>query len=114
MYKSIFFFIGVLMTLSLQAQNSKIVETEFEVSGNCSMCQIRIENAALLAGVKKVDWDKETKMLHLIYREDKVDIMDVHKSIAGAGHDTSLLKADSKAYSKLPACCSYKDHSNTH
>ena len=35
---------------------------KFKVYGNCSMCEKRIEKAALAVdGVSKADWDKETK-----------------------------------------------------
>ncbi len=107
------FIFGVLFisTLSIQTEaqekSSKIDTVNFEVKGNCSMCKDRIENAALLKGVKWVQWDKETDTLTVIYRKDKIDILRVHESIAKAGHTTELVECDLEAYKKLPACCAY-------
>ncbi|QNL22763.1 cation transporter [Hyphobacterium sp. CCMP332] len=115
MYKSILFFIlGLFITINSYSQDKKIIETAFNVSGVCEMCKARIENAALLNGVKKVNWDKNSQTLHIIYRKDKVELMDIHKAVAAAGHDTSELKANDEAYKKIPACCSYKDGVKVH
>lgn len=80
----------------------------FKVEGNCGMCKERIENAASIKGVKRAEWNIETKMLEIIYRTDKVDTQEVHKAIADAGHSTEKIEANEKAYKNLPACCSYK------
>jgi periplasmic mercuric ion binding protein len=36
-----------------------------KVYGNCEMCKTRIEKAAKIEGVKKGEWNEETKMLVL-------------------------------------------------
>ncbi len=115
MYKSIIIIaISIFASFNSYSQDSNIVETEFEVSGVCGMCQIRIENAALIKGVKKVNWDKSTQKLNVIYRKDKVKLIEIHQAIAAAGHDTSELKADDEAYKKIPGCCAYKDGVEVH
>ena len=78
------------------------------------MCKARIENAAYIKGVKKVDWNKETKNLSVTFRNDKVTEDDIHKSIAKIGHATNKVEADPEAYKKLPGCCSYDDGVETH
>lgn len=88
--------------------------TEIVVKGNCDACKNRIENAALIKGVKSATWNKKTKKLKLIYRADKVKIEAIHKAVAAAGHDTVLEKAPDKIYKKLPKCCAYRDHAHTH
>lgn len=101
----------LITTISLQTEaqekTSKIDTVKFEVKGVCGMCKDRIENAALLKGVKWVEWDKETDTLTVIYRKDKLEILKVHESIAKAGHTTELVECDLEAYNKLPACCAY-------
>lgn len=115
MYKSIvIIIISVFASQNSFAQDKNIIETAFNVSGVCGMCQMRIENAALIKGVKKVDWDKDTQTLHVIYKKDRVSLMDIHKAVAAAGHDTSELKADLEVYKKIPACCAYKDGVEVH
>lgn len=81
----------------------------FKVMGLCGMCKDRIENAALIKGVKEAKWDKITKILDLVIDKEKANIEDIHSSIAKAGHDTSLKKGDDKAYAKLPKCCKYRE-----
>jgi len=103
--------------LSLSAQEKKegkIQTVKFMVQGNCDMCKERIENAALIKGVKVVNWDKMTDSLTVIYRIDKVELDDVHRAVADAGHDTEKVKASDEVYRNLPACCAYRDESHKH
>ena len=86
----------------------------FEVKGNCDMCKTRIENAALLKGVKKATWDKYKKQMTVIYNPKKVKLEDIKKSIAKAGYDNGKYKAEDKDYKKLPSCCAYRENPSTH
>jgi copper chaperone CopZ len=86
----------------------KIVEASFEVSGNCGMCQKRIEKAAKgVDGIETAVWDKETKQLKVTHKEG-VNIHTVHQAVADAGHDTEMHKAKDDVYSNLPGCCQYR------
>lgn len=107
MKKVIMLMLISLGTLSMTAQSVK--STDFKVYGNCGMCENRIEKAALSAdGVKKADWNRETKMLTIEYDSEKVRLDDVYKKIAEAGHDTDKVRAKDEVYKALPACCHYK------
>jgi len=87
---------------------ANLEHTILKVSGNCSMCKARIEEAALsLDGVNSADWYEETKMLHLSYNADKIKEIQIHKAIAKAGHDTEKATAPQDVYDKLPGCCQY-------
>ena len=101
-------------TLSADRQASKIDTVKFEVKGVCGLCKDRIENAALIKGVKWVQWDKATDTLTVIYRVDKLEIIDVHKSIADVGHTTDKVECNIKAYNKLPMCCAYMGDATKH
>lgn len=79
-----------------------------KVWGECESCQARIEKAAKVEGVSKANWNKETKLLTLVYDPSKIKSDDILKKIAAVGHDTEKFKADDKAYAKLPACCQYE------
>ncbi len=82
---------------------------EFKVSGNCGMCETRIEKAAnSVEGVSAADWNIETKMIEVAIDTSKTDFYKVHEAIAKAGHDTEMLKADDKTYDALPKCCQYR------
>ena len=104
--------IGII-TISVHGQDN--TETvEFEVKGVCGMCKDRIENASLIKGVKFTEYNLETSMLKVVYSTDKTSLDDIHKSVAKAGHATDKVKADPKAYEKLPMCCQYDDGAYKH
>jgi hypothetical protein len=91
--------------------HSKMAATKTEtikVSGNCDQCKARIEKAAKIDGVSKAEWNKDTKMLSLVYDLSKVKSDDVQKKVAAVGHDTGKYKATDKAYNNLPGCCQYR------
>ncbi|TDX01942.1 heavy-metal-associated domain-containing protein [Dinghuibacter silviterrae] len=103
--KALLFTVFSLIGLASFAQNT--TTTTFKVSGNCSTCKKHIEGAALLPGVAKVDWNKDTKILTLVYNPTKVSVDDVQKRIAAVGYDTPKYRGDDKAYNKLDECCQY-------
>ena len=100
---------------SLQAQSAQEVDSlVFKVNGVCEMCKERIENAALIKGVKYTEWNKDTKDLLVIYKTEKVTNEELHKAVAEFGHDTEKVKATEENYQKLPFCCEYRDGQKTH
>jgi len=88
-------------------QKTGIVTETFTVLGSCSMCKTRIENAALIKGVKSAEWNKEAHSITVIYDAGKVSALKIHENIAQAGHKTSLVEPNMEAYNKLPKCCAY-------
>lgn len=104
-----------VISFNTNAQDNKKTETaEFKVTGVCGMCKERIENAALIKGVKLAEWDASTQMIKVVYQSNKVTQDEIEKSIAGAGHDTEHHVATEDGYKKLPACCAYKDGVEVH
>ena len=65
--------------------NCSISQTKSEVifvDGVCGMCEKRIESNCLATkGVKLADWNKESKMLKVIYNEKKISLDEIHKKI---------------------------------
>ncbi len=115
--KTLNFIFTVLFSLGLgmnsfaqthDQSNTVVTKTEtIKVWGNCNMCKARIEKAAKVEGVSKSKWDKETKILKLVYDPSKANSDDIQKKIAAVGHDTEKFTADDNAYKSLPACCHY-------
>ncbi len=102
----------VFSSLTAFAQNSKDIQTDtFKVDGNCSMCKKRIENAAYVKGVKRAEWNKDTKQLIVTYRPSKTSSDEVLKSVADAGHSSEKVATTEVVYNKLPGCCQYKTNS---
>jgi mercuric ion binding protein len=106
--------LNLLFIFSAQAQEKKIITKEIQVEGVCNMCKSRIENAALIKGVKMAEWDKTSGILTVVYQNHKTSDSTICASIAKAGHDNALIKADSTSYGELPGCCSYRDGLEKH
>lgn len=85
-----------------------VVSDTLHVHGVCGMCKDRIENAALVKGVKKATWDKQTHQLIVFYKSSKISLDEIEKKVANAGHDTEHYKADQEVYNSLPKCCAYR------
>ncbi len=106
----------LLLPAQSEASNAtgNVETAEFKVEGVCGMCEKRIENAALIKGVKMAEWDKETKILKVIYQPQKVTLAQIHKAVAESGHTTDKVRADAEIYSQLPKCCLYEDGVHQH
>lgn len=99
---------GILTAQHHNHNKAASTKTEtFKVYGNCESCKARIEKAAKIEGVFKAEWNKDTKLLTLVFDPTKAKSDDVQKKIAAVGHDTEKYKADDKTYNSLPSCCKY-------
>jgi len=116
-----YIFTGLLFCISIAAfgqtpsktpktkKNKKtIVETTFQVSGVCGMCEERIENALSVKGVKLASYNLDTEMCRVIYRSDKIDEATLHRLLNEVGHDTALSKATDEQYATVHRCCKYR------
>jgi copper chaperone CopZ len=92
-----------------EERDPNLLFTKIKVSGNCEMCKARIEEVVNeFSKVESSDWDTETKILTVYYKDSIPDIESIQKSIAAAGHDNGKFKADDEVYNKLPKCCLYR------
>ena len=98
---------------SLTAQDSKIIETEFKVFGNCTQCKTRIEKTVKIDEVKYAKWNKSTKMLKVAF-ENSITVDSLQRRLADVGHDTDKYKAKDETYTQLPKCCLYRGTSKSH
>jgi periplasmic mercuric ion binding protein len=98
----------LLFPFFVLAQDAEIKTDSFKVEGNCNMCKKRIEAAAYGKGIKRAEWNRETKMLTVIYRSTKTSPEVFLKRVARAGHNSDSEKASENDYNKLPGCCQYK------
>ncbi len=90
-------------------------EASFGVKGNCKMCKKTIEASALsLEGVLKADWDVKTKQMSLVYDDQMIDLISVHKAISDSGYGTDLNELNKEAYDNLPLCCQYDPNMQTY
>ena len=106
--------LNFILTLMIVFVNTdSISQTKSEVifvDGVCGMCEKRIESNCLATkGVKLANWNKESKMLKVIFNDKKISLDEIHKKIASIGHDTNLETATEEAYNNLYMCCKYRD-----
>ncbi|HEX7413777.1 MAG TPA: heavy-metal-associated domain-containing protein [Bacteroidia bacterium] len=79
----------------------------FKVWGNCETCKKNIEGSLKVAGISKVDWDSETKLMVVTYDSTKINLNQIEKNIAAVGYDNDAYKGDDAAYAELAPCCQY-------
>lgn len=114
MKKSLIIFIPLIIVVSISfAQESKIIETEFKVEGNCNLCKNRIEKSLKINEVKYAKWNKSSKLLKVAF-DNSVTVDSLQKRIAEVGHDTEKYKAKNETYAKLPNCCLYRGNVKAH
>ena len=122
--KKVIFTLAVIAAIGLtscngqQKEKSEIItettekialnDVSFGVRGNCGMCKKTIEKAAnSVEGVAKSTWDKDKKMIQVLFDGDKTNEMAVQNAIAASGYDTEKVPGNEKAYENLPGCCKY-------
>ena len=93
--------------IATTAFSQKTKTETFQVSGNCGMCEAKIEKAAKAAGATYAEWNKETKIITVKYNTSSSNLAKIQKSIAEAGYDNAGVKSTTEAYDKLHACCKY-------
>ena len=106
--KKIVLLLSIFVSLQLSAQTKKVIDTKIFVNGMCGMCEDRIENALDVKGIKTANWDEDSKMCRIVYREDLISEDKIHQILAEAGHDTKKVKATKEVYDNLHHCCHYK------
>lgn len=93
--------------LSACEAQTKVQTLTFKVWGNCEMCQETIEKSLDVKGIKSANWNKDTKMLTVVFNNEKIQEGKIHELVAASGYDTEKLKGSDAAYGKLPDCCQY-------
>lgn len=106
--KSLKIFSIASLFMAIAATSFAQTKTEvIPVSGNCGMCEDKIEKAARQAGAETAEWDMDTKKLTVKYNSSTTNAAKIQKLIAAAGYDTRDVKATDASYNKLHGCCQY-------
>jgi cation transport ATPase len=79
---------------------------EIKTTAQCEMCKERLEKAfAYEKGVKYSELDVETAVFTVEFLPNKTTPEKLQIAVTKIGYDADSLKADEKAYKKLPDCC---------
>lgn len=98
--------IVLLVFFGLTAYSQKTDTLEIATSAQCGMCKETIEKAmAYERGVKDFELDLSNKVLTVVYKTKRTDADEIRKAVSDVGYDADEVKADERAYSKLPTCC---------
>lgn len=100
---------AILMGVLAKAAPGTDSTSTFKVSGNCGMCQNRIEKAAKAAGATTAKWYEDSKMMTVSFNPKKSGSEKIQQKIAAVGHDAGTFKASDEVYENLPGCCQYRD-----
>ena len=114
-YKGIILFsLAIAITFNVFAEendSSNIKEIEIKTTAQCGMCKERIEKAVnKLSGVENAVLDVESKVLTVNYIPEEVKPDDIRKAVSRVGYDADDVKANKRAYRKLPKCCKIDGH----
>jgi copper chaperone CopZ len=79
---------------------------KIKTSGECEMCKKTLESqVGKMTGVKKVEFDIDTKMLTVEYNAKKISPEKIRNAIASLGYDADDVKANNRVQRSLPGCC---------
>lgn len=87
-------------------QSKKTDHLEIHTSSVCDMCERTIEeNMIYEKGVKKVDLELSTGIVHIEYDPKKNTPDGLRIALTKLGYGADDLPGDPVAFAKLPACC---------
>ncbi len=106
--KKLLIAITILLSASGAYAQIKNAKTEtVKISGNCGMCESKIEKAGNMKKVSEVDWDKESGIATLSFDPTKTTSDEILQRIALAGYDNEKFTAPDDVYANLHGCCQY-------
>lgn len=94
--------------IQMSAQDNNVIKDTvlIQTSAKCNDCKERLEHdMAFEKGVKAVELDSETKVLTIVYKNNKTTEEKLKIAITKIGYDADDMPADQKAHDRLPACC---------
>lgn len=75
-------------------------------SAVCDMCKKTLEkDLSFEKGVSKSILNLDDNILTVIYNPEKTNVDKIRLAINKSGYDADSLKADPKAFNRLPDCC---------
>ena len=97
----IFIFLFLIKPVFSQTDTVRIQTTAI-----CEMCKKTLEkDLSFEKGVSKSILNLDDKILTVIYNPKKTDADKIRLAITKSGYDADSLKADLKAFNRLPDCC---------
>jgi len=103
-------FVLLAFLLSTSKVMAQIDTVTIVTSSLCATCKEKIEHdLSFEKGVKSSEVEIEAKTAKVIYDSRKTTPEKIRIAITKSGYDADSLKADPKAFNRLPACCKDPD-----
>jgi len=100
-------FFTIFTTTTVNAQNKNKQSESFKVWGNCGMCEKTIEKSLKVKGILSAEWNKDSKIITVVFNPKIITLKTIHKKITSVGYDTELETANDEVYNNLHGCCQY-------
>lgn len=100
---SILFLIFLFFLNPVFSQNDTV---KIHTTAVCDMCKKTLEkDLSFEKGISKSTLNLDDNILTVIYNPKKTDTDKIRLAIIKSGYDADSLKADPKAFKRLPDCC---------
>lgn len=107
-------FLFTLGVNGLFAQDKEVMEVKIKTSAQSDACKMNIEKAlAYEAGVVSSNLNLNTKFVNVKYKSHKTNHEKLRVAISKVGYDADGIKANQRAYDRLPAGCKAHVHSDS-
>ncbi len=101
--KKVIIIIVFFLSYNAQAQNDTLL---VKTSAVCGTCKKTIEHdLSFVKGIVSSDLNFKTKELIVVYDSKKIDANTIRVEVTKVGYDADSLKANPKAFRRLPECC---------
>ena len=108
MKKRIMLMLALAFSSFVSAQTDTV---KIKTTAICDDCKQRIEHdLSFEKGVKSNVMNMDTKEVTVVYNPKKTDPDKIRLAITKIGYDADSLKAEVKAFNKLPECCRIPGH----
>ena len=93
----------VVLAFNVKAQTDSI---SIKTSAVCETCKETIErDLSFVKGIISSSLDLKTHQLSVVYDSKKIDADKIRNEVAKIGYNADSVKADPKAFKRLPECC---------
>src|SRR6185503_1067821 len=96
----------LIVCMTAFSASAQLDTVKVMTSAICAECKERIEHdMSFEKGVKHSVLDLDTKVLTVVYNPKKTNPEKIRIAVTKTGYDADSLRADPKAFNKLPDCC---------
>jgi mercuric ion binding protein len=108
-------FLAAAIAFAEEKSEKELVEVKIQTTAECNKCKERIEEAMNeLDGVHEPNLDVPSKVLTVKYDPEEIELDEIKEKVSRTGYDADEVKADPRAYKRLPECCKIGGHKKHH